>query len=148
MGRNEYLRARSSRLEERQRYDPAGDLSAVDVEGQRGSGGRELRGEVGEGDPLSQRGRETPARRLGHRLTCGPDRRTVARDRARFVHLDPDEPTLRSLGPLLLERWAPDEHVVEVDEPVLAGLEGGMVPMELLSGEEVALLEAQGVSRP
>src|SRR5271157_262387 len=146
MARSDYLRARPSGLEERQGNDPAGRFPAPDLEGQRGARGRELGGNVREGDPLAERRGKAAARRLGHRFPVGTDRRPVARDRSGLGDLDPDEPALRAFGPFLRKDRTSDEGVVEIDEPLLAGFERGVVAVELLAREEVSLLEAEGVA--
>src|SRR5271157_579164 len=110
MARSDYLRARPSGLEERQGNDPAGRFPAPDLEGQRGARGRELGGNVREGDPLAERRGKAAARRLGHRFPVGTDRRPVARDRSGLGDLDPDEPALRAFG-RSFERTGPPTKV-------------------------------------
>src|SRR5208282_5132519 len=148
MGWSEYLRARPRGLEEGERDDPAGRFATANLEGQRRPRGREVERQIREGDPLSQGGRMASAGRFGHGLPVRANRGAVARDRASFRDLDPDQPTLETLRAFLFERGAPDEHVVEVHEPVLGGLERRVVPVELLSREKVPLLETKGVARP
>src|SRR2546421_13041400 len=72
---------------------------------------------------------------MGKNAVAGP------RDSS-IVHPHADEPRIAVARPLRLERLAADERSAPLDDPGAVHLERRLMPVEVLSGEEVAFLEA------
>src|SRR6266571_724582 len=64
------------------------------------------------------------------------------------LHPHTHEPRILVARPLRLERLAADERPAPLDDPGAVHLERRLMPVEVLSGEEVAFLEAERVPRP
>src|SRR2546426_539269 len=64
------------------------------------------------------------------------------------LHPHTHEPRIAVARPLRLERLAADERSAPLDDPGAVHLERRLMPVEVLSGEEVAFLEAERVPRP
>src|SRR5438093_7152200 len=64
------------------------------------------------------------------------------------LHPHTHEPRIIVARPLRFERLAADERSAPLDDPGAVHLERRLMPVEVLSGEEVAFLEAERVPRP
>src|SRR6267143_1757735 len=64
-----------------------------------------------------------------------------------IVHPHADEPPIVVARPLRLERLATDARPAPLHDPGGVHLERGLMPVEVLSGEEIALLQAERVPR-
>src|SRR2546426_330713 len=78
---------------------------------------------------------------MGKNAVAGP------RDSS-IVHPHADEPRIIVARPLRLERLAADERSAPLDDPSAIHLEWRLMPVEVLSGEEVAFFQAKRVPRP
>src|SRR3989454_9397178 len=63
-------------------------------------------------------------------------------------HPHTHEPRIIVARPLRFERLAADERPAPLDDPSAVHLERRLMPVEVLSGEEVAFLETERVPRP
>src|SRR5436190_23636448 len=112
--------------------------------------GPDRRGRLVDGrerDSDSEGGGHRPTRHLPGLLPAGPDGMTVTRDPSP-VHANPDEPPIIVSRPRPLERLAPEERATPFDEPGGVHLERCLMAIEILTGQEVSFLEAQGVASP
>src|SRR5256884_6549836 len=98
-------------------------------------------------DPDSKRGRHRPARHMSGLVAAEQDGMAVPRDPP-IVHADPDDPPIIVPSPLPLERLASEERAIPFHEPGGIHFERRLVAIEILTGEEVSFLEAQGVASP
>src|SRR5256886_1336344 len=99
-----------------------------------------------ERDPDAKRRRHCPARHLANVLPLEQDAVLMSWDSA-ILHAQAHEPSILVSRPLSLERVASDEQVVPFHEPCAVHLERRLMPVEILPGQQVALLEAKGVPR-
>src|SRR5256884_3537067 len=97
-------------------------------------------------DPDPKRRRHRPARHQADVLPLEQDAVPVPWDPA-IPHANAHEPMIIVLRPLSLERVASDERVVPFHEPYAVHLERRLMPVEILPGQQVAFLEAEGVPR-
>src|SRR5436853_2833807 len=98
-------------------------------------------------DPDSKRGRHRPASHMSGLVPAQQDRVAVPRDPP-IVHTDPDEPPIIVPRPLPLERLASEERPIPFHEPGGIHFERRLMAIEILTGQEVSFLEAQGVASP
>src|SRR5438128_532530 len=78
---------------------------------------------------------------MGKHAVAGPRYPSV-------LHPHPHKAWIIIPCPLRLERLAADERSAPLDDPGAVHLERRLMPVEVLSGEEVAFLEAERVPRP
>src|SRR5205823_9673097 len=101
----------------------------------------------GEGDPHAKRRGHRPARHASHLGPFHEDGKSVPWNPA-VLHADSNEPSIIVTCPLPLERLPPDEIAVPLHDPGTVHLERGLMSVEILTREEVSLLQPQRVPRP
>src|SRR2546425_4437731 len=100
-----------------------------------------------ERDPDAQTWRHRATRHLPDIDSTGKD--AVPRPRnPPALHPPAHEPRIIVARPLRFERIAADERPAPLDDPSAVHLERRLMPVEVLSGEEVAFLETERVPRP
>src|SRR5438093_7966236 len=100
-----------------------------------------------ERDPAAQTWRHRATRHLPDVDSTGKN--AVPRPRnPPVLHPHTHEPRIIVARPLRFERLAADEGPAPLDDPSAVHFERRLMPVEVLSGEEVALLETERVPRP
>src|SRR2546428_8706554 len=100
-----------------------------------------------ERDPHTQTRRHRAARHVAHIDSTGKDAVAGPRDPP-VLHPHTHEPRIVVARPLRFERLAADERPAPPDDPGAVHLEWRLMPVEVLSREEVSFLQAKRVPRP